>query len=35
MEFDAQGNLNKMTNRDKNIAITFSAQGFFYYISNS
>lgn len=33
VEFDEQGNLNKMTNRDQNLAISFSTQGLYWYTS--
>ena len=35
IEFDAQGNMNKITNLDSNLVLTFSAQGFYYYTSKS
>ncbi|CAF3610103.1 unnamed protein product [Rotaria sp. Silwood1] len=33
IEFDDQGNLNNITNRDKNIILPFSAQGLYWYTS--
>ncbi|CAM4888703.1 unnamed protein product [Rotaria socialis] len=33
VEFDDQGNLNSITNRDKNITLQFSAQGLYWYTS--
>ncbi len=33
IEFDADGNLNNITNRDRNLAATFSGQGFYWYTS--
>ena len=33
VEFDEQGNLNKMTNRDQNLSISFSTQGLYWYTS--
>ncbi|CAF3717623.1 unnamed protein product [Rotaria socialis] len=33
LEFDDRGNLNSITNRDKNITLPFSAQGLYWYTS--
>lgn len=33
VEFDDQGNLKNITNRDKNLTLTFSTQGFYWYQS--
>ena len=35
MVFDDQGNLETVTNREKNVTVTFSAQGFYYYTSKN
>jgi hypothetical protein len=33
MEFDAQGNLNNITNLDRNFVVKFSGQGLYWYTS--
>jgi hypothetical protein len=33
IEFDDRGNLNNITNRDKNITVPFSTQGLHWYTS--